>query len=458
MTHYTCILIALVSGVLLLPGTSLRAEESLDATAVLKMLNAENFDTREAARKKIIEQGNAMRPVLEAELKKKDLDPDYVHQIKVVLGEMRSMDICNAFDAPPRTDMELKNVSVADALAQIGKRFSRRVIASGDAKDLLVTLTIKQATFFEAVDAIRHAAKLNYDIKDMKQQIQNRAKQLQTPGMIADDIHPVICARNPVPSAVSGPFLIIIDQGFSTVHQAFDFSLGGKPSTGKPIRRVTLNGTLFADPMLQFSSIGLLAIKVTTVKPENEFNGEGKLLGHWSDKMRTGESEAYSFETGFNGPQDLPEAMNWKFTVEVEVPVNLAEVNLAIIPEIIGKAQNIRGGSIMIEKIAFGTTWKTNYGLVGDIIQLIPSQVIHRWNQLKENSRMPGNLKYVPSLHFVDAKGTKMDFNSGNNAGKVNAFHGVAETNSEPKAIVIRNYSRCEKRSFEIELRQVPVP
>ena len=71
---------------------------------------------------------------------------------------------------------------------------------------------------------------------------------------------------------------------------------------------------------------------------------------------------------------------------------------------------------------------------------------------------MPGNLKYVPSLHFVDAKGTKMDFNYGNNAGKVNEFHGVAETNSEPKAIVIRNYSRCEKRSFEIELRQVPVP
>ncbi len=154
-----------------------RGEENPEDRKLLDALHADDFDVREAAKKKLIDRGEAVRTTITTELAKKDLDPDYKEYLKAIVGKLKDADVMKAFDTPKRIDLDVKDETVNAVLEKLKNFFGFTAEAKGDPGNKKIALSLKGATFLEAVDGVRKAGNLAYDRNEIMQMMFRRARK-----------------------------------------------------------------------------------------------------------------------------------------------------------------------------------------------------------------------------------------------------------------------------------------
>ena len=206
-----------------------------DDKKLLAALRDDDFDAREKARVKLTERGETVRAMLDDELKKTDLDPDYRDTIKTIASHLKSADVLKEFDNPTRITLDVKDEALPKVCDQLKEKFGYGVGLKDVSDKKKVTLSIKDATFLEAVDALRKAADLTYERSDMTRGIMRVAIRRVKGATPPPEQPNLITLREntdgmPVPAAAKGPVLVMIENLTNSTSKSINFGNGGRIS------------------------------------------------------------------------------------------------------------------------------------------------------------------------------------------------------------------------------------
>ncbi len=470
MTRCQCLqssktLFAFCALLLILPAASaVRGEEPADPRKLLEALRADDFDAREAAKKKLINSGETVRALITEELAKKDIDPDYKEHLKSILGKLKDTDVMKAFDAPKHIDIDAKDETVNDVLAKIKTTFGFSALAKGDPGAKKITLAIKGATYLEAVDAVRKAANLAYDRNEIMQMM---FRQRGRNGVIvAEESGPTLALRENtdeglIPGAAKGPVLVFFES--INYHLSRNIIFGGGAGGGGKKNAVnqknfSMQGFLIVEPELRCSGISIGKMSAPSANNEVINSENVSLNNYWGGADTKGGFRIYNFHSSFTPQADPPASLNWKMTAKLQVPVKVTEKRLEKLSELTGKSQDFMGGTFTINKLERGGNgnWKMSYTSTGALMEMSTGGRTARFNG-GENI-VPGNPDFAAGMFIVDAQGKPLDSNSYSASGGNNSYKVDLELNAEPSAIVFRKPGETQAREFELEIPNVPIP
>lgn len=212
-----------------LPAGRLLAEENAPAPAaeagkatpaaidaLIGQLKSEESTERDAARKKLAEIGEPVRAPLTKALEAPGSDLDFKAQATQILKALDQMDVLRGIDNPKTIDLDLKDAKVADALAALQKHFGWKVEASDEAAAKVVSIAVQSASFFQALEAIRTAARLGYSsdatVSDKPNQLPFTLVELGEKGTVA--------------AGASGPYLVYLNRVSANISRTLDLSAG----------------------------------------------------------------------------------------------------------------------------------------------------------------------------------------------------------------------------------------
>src|ERR1019366_5060281 len=92
-----------------------RAAEADDGK-LLEQLRSDDFDARVKAQTKLIARGAQARARIDAELERKDLEPDYRDALRAIRSKLKNDEVLDAFDHPQRADFDFTQVKVRDVM------------------------------------------------------------------------------------------------------------------------------------------------------------------------------------------------------------------------------------------------------------------------------------------------------------------------------------------------------
>ena len=435
-----------------------RAEENPEDKKLLEALRSDDFDARESAKKKLIERGEAVRPAIITELEKKDLDSDYKDQLKFIVSRLKESDIIKAFDNPKRIDLDLKDEPISTALDKIKAQFGFAVTAFGDAGKKKITLAVKGATFMEAVDAVRKAGNLAYDRNEMMQFAFRRRRGAGA----AQEAAGVMVLRESgdetiVPAAAKGPVIVFFENIHNTFSRSINFGNGGRRAA---INQKTFNvsGNVLVEPDLRFSGISVSNCRASGAKNEAFTMPYAYLNSYFGGtEQNKGGVLTYNFSTSSSAQQDLPEKLDWKMDIKIQVPVKISEKRFDNLADITGKTQEFMGGTFTLNKIEHQGLqgWKIAYTTTGALMEMGSRN--HGGRQ-SGDTVTPGNPEFAAGLLILDAQGAAINSGGYSGSGMNNTYRVEMDVNSEPKSFVFRKPGESQTRTFEIELPAVPMP
>lgn len=435
-----------------------RCEEAAEDRKLLDALRSDDFDARDAAKKKLIERGEAIREIITVELAKTDIDPDYKDNLKGIAAKLKDADVLKAFDTPKRIDLDLKEETVNSALEKLKVHFGFEAQAKGDAGNKKITVQLKDATYLEALDAVRKSANLAYDRNEIMQMMFRRRAKTGPEGAAGlalrengDDAL--------LPAAAKGPVLAFFESINYHLSRNINFGTDGKKNAVAQ-KNFSIQGFLIVEPELRCSSIGLVNMRAIGAKNEVIGTGTVSLNNYWGGADSKGGFRIYNFNAGFSPQADPPATLNWKMSAKLQVPVKVAEKRLENLTDLIGKTQDFMGGSFTIGKLEREGrgTWKMSYTSTGSLMEMSAGGRTSRWNNNGGETMATGNPDFAAGMFILDAQGKSMDSGSYSGGGGNNAYHVDMELTAEPRAILFRKPGETQSREFELEIPNVPVP
>ncbi len=434
-----------------------RCEEAPDDRKLLDALRSDDFDARDAAKKKLIDRGEAIRGIITDELAKKDIDPDYKDNLKGIAAKLKDADVLKAFDTPKRIDLDIKDESVNAALEKLKVHFGFEAQAKGDAGNKKITVQLKDATYLESVDAVRKAANLAYDRNEIMQMMFRRR------GKAGAESAAALALRENgddalLPAAAKGPVLAFFESINYHLSRNINFGNEGKKNAVAQ-KNFSIQGFLIVEPELRCASIGLTNMRAIGANNEAIGTGTVSLNNYWGGADSKGGFRIYNFNAGFSPQADPPATLNWKMSAKLQVPVKVTEKRLENLMDLTGKTQDFMGGSFTIGKLEREGrgTWKLSYTSTGALMEMSTGGRTSRWNNGGE-TLAAGNPDFAAGMFILDAQGKTMDGGSYSGSGGNNTYHVDMELTAEPRAILFRKPGETQTREFELEIPNVPVP
>lgn len=447
-------LLCLAAGCLYSSAMLHAGEASAADQALLVKLRDNNFDVRQDARKALMERGLAVRALIEGELKKENLDPDYKTHLKAIAARFKNLELLAAIDKPKRIDLEFKDRPASEAFRKIRDHFGFGVVLGEGTGKKSVSLSAKGLTFFEAVEAVRKAADLSFDTDAIK-----RVDQLRDRGgaaaLVGDGAMPLKTsdANSGASTAAKGPVLVVIE-GIKIEER------GDRLEPNQKMYVVTAK--VLTEPGLHCSTISLrspemlnAADKTQTVSGNTDMASYSRI----SPLLEKIDGALYStFWTEFKLPEKPWNAASFKATVRIAIPLQITEATYTDLGEMVGKLQEFNNGSFTIRSLkgannpcnmVFGVTGELRYTRAGECP---PQEGQPRF------LTAPGRTDLRPGIFVLDAKDAVQEHRQ----GSVRLIRNGEEVGStfveKPSKIFIRKIDQAAYREYEVELPIVNLP
>ena len=430
------------------------SEENPDDRRLLDALRSDDFDAREAAKKKLLERGDAVRAMLGEELTKTDLDADYKEYLKAIAGKLKDADVMKAFDHPKRIDLSVKKETVNAVFVKLKDHFGFSAQIKGPAGDKEISLELKNASFFEAVDAVRKAANLMYDRDELRQMMFNaRNTGAAAPLWLRENGD-----ANPSPCAAKGPVLVLFDSINVNLSRNILFGNEGKRNINTQ-KSFNLQGWVVTEQDLHFSGIGISSLTASSDKQETLGPGNAYINSSERSIALNNSFRLYNFNASYSPQIDVPATLNWKMGVKIRVPIKLTEKRLDKLADIKDKPQEFMNGTFVLKTVQNEAgRWKLSFETTGALVNLRAGHRMGRFGNDNEQIA-PGNPELAGGITILDASNKPIESSrSSSHSRSSTSLVDSAEFDFEPRAILLRLPTQTETREFEVEIPQVPVP
>lgn len=437
-------------------GAEEKAEESGDPIpALLKKLESDDATEREAASSKLLKLGEKVRPQIQKALDASE-DLNLTLQLKRILRKLGQGRILSRFDAPKMIDLELKDATVGEALAKLEKTFGWKVNYSLDAeKEKKISLSLKGAKFFEAVEAIRAKANLGYQISP------------QGRDGAADVLPFTLCElgeKGAAAASTSGPYLFILDQVSLSTSRSVNLAAGNVSES----RSLSVQAKLIWEPGLKLSNVGVEKGKYANAKGDS-FQGHYPRLQYRNWNQPKGGATVFDFHDSIQGGEGLQGKLSWKTVIEAAIPAKTKTKEVADLVKATGETIKVGEGSVILKGVKKEKNeWKVHLvtsGTAGELFRL-SSYGRHRMAMAMVGA---GGFRFGrgrsaseetrAGATFRDAAGNRISWNGHSASGDGQGGWDVKlDFRKEPKSLVLRWHEESFKRKYTVELKGIPVP
>lgn len=425
--------------------------EAIDA--LIGQLKSDESSERDAARKKLAEIGEPVRTPLTKALEAPGSDLDFKSQATQILKALDQMDMLRGVDNPKTIDLDLKEVKVADALANLEKHFGWKVEASEEAAAKTVSLAVSKASYFQALEAIRTAARLGYSPE---------AGASNKPGVMPFTLVD-LGEKGATAACASGPYLAFVSRITGNINRVLDLAAGEPKET----RTYLIDARVVAEPNLP----------VSAVEPADSvfrFGKDGETKSSYRQLSPLGEgvkdcASLYSITENLIIAGE-EKSIRWNLKLSATVALKVDEQRIDDLSE--GKDRTLKIGNNSIKITGLkekNGRWELAYSASGDVVQdLTGARRSNRMGLMVRNGmvfggRAAGNAgkppEYKAGLFFIDGDGNLIQNNgfsmqSNNN----NELSATVTLGAEPKAVLLRAVDQKAEREFDLEIKDIPLP
>ena len=448
--------------VILLATLCMAAEKS-SAPAVapveklIEQLKSDDFELREKAQALLGEAGEAARAGLENALKDPHGEADFVTRAKAVLEILDADNHVRRFDTLKRINLQLAG-TLREALDQLKADFKCEIATESD-NDTFdkthVDVNVKNATFFEALEAIRISAKAGYTSHG------------------AENTFPLALTalpeKTPCLTALNGQYMFALQSIETNVERTLNFN-AEKPSVQQ---RLSLNGVIVSTPGVRVSALGLHEVVLCDATPE-AYDVSASISAASRTDGNIG-LNIFSISVNIDHTIPLKAPLSLKFTQVVIVPQRIEEKNtpLAKTGETV---VNIADGVKLTLKPAEskdGHNWQIPFSANCNYNQL-QSNSEKRSRKVKKKVKDPNDEndedEIDESIHssrdpicaagffVLDANGQKQTANVNYREGDETHCSGQIHSAAEPVSIIVRTLPEKTERKIALELKDIPLP
>lgn len=448
--------------VVLLLISSCPAEEKpapVPVDKLVEQLRSDDFEQREKAQMLLSERGAPARAALEKALKEVRVEADFAARAKRILEILDADNHLGRFDTIKRVDLQVKS-TLREALDQLKADFKCQIATDGDNETFdktPVDVNVKNATFFEALEAIRISAKAGYS--------QNYNANT-FPLSLSPLPEKTLC-----PTALSGQFIFVAWSVETNIERTITFDQE-KPSTNQ---RFSMSGVLVGAPGIRLAGVGLHEMILSDTTPES-YDPTFSLSAHALPESPVGQSLIrVNINTDFQQALKAPLAL--KFSAVAIIPVRVEEKTYALAaPE---TAVPVSGDITLKLKPAERREkrgWEIPFTANCNSSQLVQNpdrrsrKVKKKMKEgvaenddneqdIDESIVTTHDAVCSPGIYVVDAEGKKhqASYNFGG-GGTQTSCNGRIFSSTEPKSILVRSVTEKAERSVPIELKNLPLP
>lgn len=423
---------------------------------LLEQLRSDDFEQREKAQALLSQAGEPARAAIEKALKAPRAEADFVTRAQRALEAIDADNHLRRFDTVKRIDLQIAG-TLREALDQLKADFKCVIAVESEENESFeksrVDVSVKNATFFEALEAIRVAAKAGYT-------------HHQAPNM-----YPVaLCelkSKMSIPAASAGQFLFFANAIETNVERTVNFN-NEKPEVQQ---RLSFNATLAAAPGVRFSAIGLHAVTLSDATPE-VFHCNASI------SPNSGNDDAppkFNISINTDYPQALKAPLALKFEVVAMVPTRIEEATVALAPKADASIKLANGATLTLKPAEKKERRGWEIAFTADCLSnALAASSERRSIKVKKKIKDPDDdndedeidESIVPTqdavcsagIYFVDAAGRKHLARMNLESNSETQCKGRFMMNDEPKAILVRSLTGKEERKIPIEVKGIPVP
>lgn len=360
-------------------------------------------------------------------------------------------DALKPFDNPKRIDLEGQGLALNDVLAKLEAHYGWKLSPSTvDLAKYKVDLAVKGATHFEALDAVRRAAKLGY------------ADARPADAKVLPLSFCELGEKGTCLAMAKGPFLFRVAQVSRQVNQEAVF--GQAPGERQAYRNVMVS--ICAEPGLQAAQPKMEKAYMAAGQ------GEKQDVHAWIHEFgfhMPGVAKVYT--PNFSGAKDAPGPLALGGTLVVQVPQAVERRVIEDLEAQIGKVYDLGGGSLEFKKFieAEGqvTLPFTAKGVAAGMVNAAQNSGRRMMMMMAGGGGLGGGggledlvSKDQPGLFFFDANRSLI-------VSRGMGYSGGAEENVldcnvrlpvRPKGVIVQWTSKQAERSIAFEIAGIPAP
>lgn len=415
---------------------------------LIQKLKSDDAGVRDAARKALSDKGYSIRANLQKALDDAGQDADFLEQIKQVMKNLSQIERLRSFDQPVTIDLEVKDLTVKEALEKLKATFGITVPVSEAAASAKFDLSKKGMSFFEALDAVRKAAKLGLRVD------QNAA--------IGGNMDPLtLCATLEEPGkgwcSVSpcGPFMFVVQS--VSINKTRNAN-----RTNRENKQLILMVMCLPMPGLTGGTVTTSSSKFVDAKgtETNGYHDEpGKLglkFGEWS--INPNSKIAICIMDGMQMPAEISGPISWEADFKVQVPIKVVSKTLANLS---------KGGTVEIanEQITVNNLERTDNGWKLRIVLPSNSEFMQgctHSHMMRIGGGGGGDEEkphpYTPGYFVLNGAGNLIHATRESSSGDESKVTYDLTFDEEPKSIQFQWYEEKADRILKVKLPEIPIP
>lgn len=428
-----------------------------DVEKLVEQLRSDDFETREKAQAQLGKAGEPARAALENALKDPHAETDFVLRGKRILDVLDAGNHLLRFERIQRANLKYSG-SLREALDRLKADFKTEIVTEGEDEfdKTRVDVNVQNATFFEALEAIRVAAKAGYN-------------QTHHPNCYCLALAP-LPAGTPCPTALNGPLMFVVSSLGTEIERSITFD-AEKPTVEQ---RLNLSGVLVGAPGVRVSALGLREVQLVDAAGE-VFDARTSISPYtFPDQAGAGIFFRININTQF--PKGLKGPLGLKFTLVAMLPARLEERQVQLAEKAETVIQTPTGATLTLKpaekrerrgwEIPFTADSPSNK------LSLLPEKRSRKVkNKVKANDDDNDEVEIDESIVsandpvcsagilIIDANGKKQFIQPNASSSTPNSSKGLIQIyTAEPKTIVVRKVEAKEERSLPFEMKGLPVP
>ncbi|MCZ7647903.1 MAG: hypothetical protein M5U26_22035 [Planctomycetota bacterium] len=284
-----------------------------DVPKLVEALKSDDPDERDKAYRTLAEAGEPVRADLEKALAGAENNPDLASRLRNLLKNIGQREMLAGFDAPKTIDLELAEGTLGEAMAKLKAAFGWDVKCNEAAAAKKLSVTLKGARFFEALEALRKAAGVTYRVNQNSLWGGDNNKKGELPLELVDKGE-----DDWLTAAAAGPFLIL---PMSVNYQEYRTKSIFPGQANQ--RNFSFQGVVLAEPGCAASAVAPGKCSFTDAKGKDfasAYGDNNRGFGGHGDGGRNG---VFQFNDQFQISDELSGPVNWKCMLKVQVPLKM---------------------------------------------------------------------------------------------------------------------------------------
>lgn len=453
-TLMTCALVLFLA----LPRCGTAAESAATKPTVedlVTRLGSDDPGERSKAANLLVARGPGVRGQLEKAATDPGADLNLKMQIKRVLRKLGESRILNRYDAPKRISLNEKGIVVKQALEKLRKAFGWTVTASEEIASRKIDVAVKEVRFFEALEAIRRAAKAFYKPAKHDQKLDDHTLPF------------LLESTKPGGAAIAysaGPFLVYFHG--VTNHANLNASLLAGTVTER--RQTSLQGHLVTEPGLPHPGVTIgdvtMAYKDGQALPPHSLN-----LSNWMDPTGPEGAKNYSLNASLQSKPAEKKSLGADFKLTVNVPLEVKCKHIKDLATVFEKPIVMGGDTFTFHKpVKDGKNWTIMYdwvsaqnlergGMAGGAVASASATAMGG-GHARRKERTKGAPKYQAGMFFLDQDGYLLNTGGYGSSTSNNRCQISLTLDGKPHALVINSIRETVARSYKVAFKAIPLP